>query len=45
MGILAAGDRHGTIKIYSMTNFEYLFQIEAHDAEIMALDFAYFSNQ
>jgi hypothetical protein len=38
--LIACGDRNGTIRIFSFDNFEKLATIEAHDAEIMVLDFA-----
>lgn len=37
--LIACGDRNGTIGIFRFEDFEKIATIEAHDAEIMALDF------
>jgi WD40 repeat protein len=38
--LIACGDRNGTIGVFTFDTFEKVASIEAHDAEIMALDFA-----
>ena len=37
---IASGDRHGNIRVHNTTNYEEICKIEAHDAEIMSLQFA-----
>jgi hypothetical protein len=38
--IIACGDRNGSIGIFLFENFKKIANIEAHDAEIMVLNFA-----
>ncbi|XP_066437645.1 WD repeat-containing protein 62 isoform X2 [Eleutherodactylus coqui] len=37
---LASGDRTGNIRIYDLQSFEELFAIEAHDDEVLCLDYS-----
>ncbi|KAI8824847.1 WD40-repeat-containing domain protein [Fimicolochytrium jonesii] len=36
---LAAGDRLGNVRVYELTTFQEVKTLEAHDAEVMAIDF------
>ncbi|TPX61218.1 hypothetical protein PhCBS80983_g01246 [Powellomyces hirtus] len=36
---LAAGDRLGNVRVYELTHFQQLKYLEAHDAEILTIDF------
>ena len=38
--MIACGDRNGSIGIFTFDDFKKIATIEAHDAEIMVLDFA-----
>lgn len=38
--MIACGDRNGSIGIFTFDDFRKIATIEAHDAEIMVLDFA-----
>lgn len=42
--MIACGDRLGNIGIYSFDSFQKITNIEAHDGEVMALDFTLLSN-
>ncbi|XP_065343968.1 mitogen-activated protein kinase-binding protein 1 isoform X2 [Cloeon dipterum] len=37
---LASGDREGNIRIYDMMTFEEICRIEAHDAEVLSLEYS-----
>ncbi|UYV64071.1 WDR62 [Cordylochernes scorpioides] len=37
---LASGDRSGNIRIYDLRYMEMLFKIEAHDAEVLSLEYS-----
>ncbi|KAM5146323.1 WD repeat-containing protein 62 isoform 2-T2 [Mantella aurantiaca] len=37
---LASGDRNGNIRIYDLQNFEDLLTIEAHDGEVLCLEYS-----
>ncbi|KAM9326398.1 WD repeat-containing protein 62-like [Gastrophryne carolinensis] len=37
---LASGDRQGNIRIYSMLNFGELLTVEAHDGEVLCLEYS-----
>ncbi|CAG0915557.1 unnamed protein product [Notodromas monacha] len=37
---LASGDRSGYIRVYNMQSMEQIVQIEAHDSEILALEYS-----
>ena len=37
---LAAGDRHGSIRVYCLASMRLLVTKEAHDAEVLSLDYS-----
>jgi mitogen-activated protein kinase binding protein 1 len=37
---MASGDREGNIRIYDMMTFEEICRIEAHDAEVLCLEYS-----
>ncbi|KAJ3014223.1 hypothetical protein HKX48_005290, partial [Thoreauomyces humboldtii] len=37
---LAAGDRQGNVRVYELTHFQQVKYLEAHDAEILTIDFS-----
>ncbi|KAI9347797.1 WD40-repeat-containing domain protein [Zopfochytrium polystomum] len=41
--LLAAGDRFGNLRVYDLDNFSQRVFLEAHDAEILSMDFTYAS--
>ena len=41
---LAIGDRNGNIRIFNMEIFQQIALIEAHDSEVLSVDYSYASN-
>lgn len=41
---LASGDRSGNIRIHSLRSFQELYQLEAHDAEVLCLEYTQVNN-
>ena len=41
---LAIGDRNGNIRIFHLENFEQTALVEAHDSEVLSVDYSYSSS-
>ena len=41
---LAVGDRNGNIRIFHLENFEQTVLVEAHDCEVLSVDYSYSSS-
>jgi WD40 repeat protein len=37
---LASGDKQGTLRVYDLTNYECIQNMDAHDTEILTLDYS-----
>jgi WD40 repeat protein len=39
-GLIASGDREGNIRVHSLTDFKQIFSLEAHDSDVLSIDFS-----